>query len=664
MNNMPTDNYLKKELYELIKTDERIFDFIQESSLDGLWYWDLENPENEWMNPKFWSVLGYNPDEMPHKSSAWQNIINQDDFKIAIENFTEHCENPNHPYDQIVRYTHKNGSIVWIHCRGMAIRDKNGIPIRMLGVHHDISEIIKKEQEFVQTKNRLEKKEELYRTTFEDAAVGIAHVDLNGCFINVNNKYCNITGYSKEELYKMNISDITYPEDLLIEQEYIDQVLSNKVADYTFEKRLIHKDGHTIWIILFSNVIRDENNQIRFAVATISDITEQKTLKDEIIKAKKKAEQSNKLKTAFLQNMSHEIRTPLNSIIGFSEMITSPKITDEKRQLCTDIIVKSGFQLLTIVNDILTISAIDTGQEELNKENICINSLILDIEAVFKQQLEGKKVKIKAIKPLPNADAEILTDKTKLTQILTNFLSNAIKFTPVGEIEFGYTLNNAELEFFVKDNGIGIHKSKHGIIFERFVQADESIVVDYGGTGLGLSICKGFAEMLGGNITLESDKGKGATFYFTIPYKPVQGKNTSTAKNFPENLFRNENYTILVAEDVEANYLYIEVLFKDGIEGSYNLIHAKNGKEAVEICTANKNIDLVLMDIKMPIMNGHEATGKIKKTSPNLPIIAQTAYSTESDKQLALKHGCDDFISKPLDKEKLFKLMTKYLNVK
>ncbi len=141
------DNYLKKELYELIKTDESIFDFIQESSLDGLWYWDLEKPEEEWMNPKFWTVLGYNPEEMPHKSTAWQNIINQDDLKVATENFSRHCENPDHPYDQIVRYTHKNGSTVWIRCRGMAIRDKNGKPVRLLGAHTDISDIKRQEVE-------------------------------------------------------------------------------------------------------------------------------------------------------------------------------------------------------------------------------------------------------------------------------------------------------------------------------------------------------------------------------------------------------------------------------------------------------------------------------------------------------------------------------------
>lgn len=806
---MPKSSYLKKELYELIKKDDKIFDFIQHSSLDGMWYWDLENPENEWMNERFWTVLGYNPNEMPHKSSAWQKIINQDDLKEALHNFTKHCEDPNHPYDQIVRYTHKNGSTVWIRCRGLAIRDKDGKAIRMLGAHHDITAIkrgelllkekneeyellnkkllkineelyqakkkaensearfrnlfehhsaimlliepetgkiidanrsavqfygydlstlkskfiqdinqlnqeqIKKERlralaikcnyfifphklsngkirtvevhstpiqyEGKQTlfsiihdvterekakkslekaKGKLEKNEELYRSTFKYAAVGIAHVDVNGNLTKVNDRFCEIIGYSKEELYGLNISDISDPEDLLTEQEYIKQILSNKINTYALEKRYIHKDGHSIWVILFSNVVRDKNNNIRFAVATISEITEQVKLKDRIIEAKEKAEKSDKLKTAFLHNMSHEIRTPLNSIIGFSERLSSSSVPEEKKLLYTDIIIKSGFQLLSIVNDVLTMSAIDTGQEIVENEIVNINSLLLDIEKVFTQKTNHQKFSLQLFNAQPDIDAFTLTDKTKLKQILTNLVSNAIKFAPKGTIKVGYSINDSMIEFFVNDNGIGIDISMHEAVFERFVQADERIQTNYGGTGLGLSICKGLVELLGGQIWVESELGKGSTFYFTIPYNPSLIENNDAPS--PLNLRKNNskvNITALVAEDHMLNFIYLEECLK---ELNFNVIRAKNGAEAVEVCKTNKSIDIVFMDIKMPVMDGYAASMLIKELRPKLTIIAQTAFASNIEIEKFGK-AFDDYLTKPITTKKLIDILNKHI---
>ena len=192
--------YLKKELYELIRTDESIFDFIQEGSLDGLWYWDLENPENEWMNEKFWTVLGYDPAEMPHKSSAWQSIINQDDLKVAFDNFTKHCENPNHPYDQIVRYKHKNGSTVWIRCRGLAIRDKKGKPIRMLGAHHDITGNKNIELELLKAKEKSEENEKRFRNSIENSPIPTVISGIDGKLPFLNKIFIQTYGYTLEDI--------------------------------------------------------------------------------------------------------------------------------------------------------------------------------------------------------------------------------------------------------------------------------------------------------------------------------------------------------------------------------------------------------------------------------------------------------------------------------
>jgi PAS domain S-box-containing protein len=665
----------------------------------------------------------------------------------------------------------------------------------LFSVIHDITERKKAEEELVISNNLLEKNEELYRNTFEEAAIGIAHVDVAGKFSKVNNKFCTITGYSQDELFKMNVSDLTHPDDLNAEQEYVNQVLSHKTNTYTLEKRYIRKDGNIIWVALNSSVVLDKNHQIRFAIATISDITEQKALEnaliiskeklernevelkrtqqfthigswyldvatnevtwteelykmygfdptlppppytehmklftpesweilstslaktretgipyelelmtikkdgkngwvwvqgeavkdekeniiglwgaaqditvrkqgeEELIKTKEKAEESNRLKSSFLHNMSHEIRTPLNAIIGFSERISSPKITYEKRQFYSDIIVKSGFQLLSIVTDILTISAIDTEQEEVNYENVNINSLISDLKEIFDQQIDKQRVRLKTLKPLADNDALILTDKTKLTQVLTNLLSNAIKFTSKGEIVFGYSLNNSLLEFFVKDNGIGIDKSKHELIFERFVQADDGIHIDYGGTGLGLSICKGFIELLGGKIWVESELGKGATFRFTIPYKPEGTKDgyNNMLLTDPNQKSFSENKTVLVAEDQIFNFIYLEEYLKDL---NYKVIHAKNGQEAVEICHNNESIDIVLMDIRMPVMDGHTASLLIRELRPDIKIIAQTAYAINVEVE---KYGdaFDDYLTKPITSEKIKNILLKYCN--
>jgi len=793
-------HYLKSELYKLIKTDESIFDFIQDSSLDGLWYWDLESPEEEWMNPKFWTVLGYNPEEMPHKSSAWQQIINQDDLKVSFDNFIKHCEDPNHPYDQIVRYTHINGSTIWIHCRGMAIRNENGKPIRMLGAHHDITEIKHSELELI--KEKAEESELLKNKLVANIGDVIVIIDHQS-----NNRYKSpnvekLFGWKPEELIGNNAYDNVHPDDLEQARIFIDSLLNAPNKTGTTEVRYRHKNGNYTWIeFTGSNLFHDpiingilgnyhdiserKNAEIELikvqekanrytemilssqAVANIcsystnlieedleksiwecspefykifgidetyphtiagwagfihpdfheelvayhesvvkkrisfnkeykiirindgaerwvhgtgelvydthgnpvrmhgaiQDITEIKKTEDELIKSKEKAVEANLLKTVFINNMSHEIRTPMNGIIGFSEMLDKPDISPEKRKYFSKIVQNSSHQLLRIIDDILEISTLETKQEGLNETEFCLNDLLMDLFSIFNLKSNLRNIPLYLKKALHDDQSHIVSDKTKLNKILSNLLENALKFTSEGFVELGYYVDNANLILYVKDTGIGISPKNHEIIFERFAQEEKDFSRKQGGLGLGLSICKENAELIGGKITLESEKGKGSTFFVTIPYKSAQFKNNNTKENFERFEKTDDKYTILIAEDEEVNYLYIEVLFEDEIDGNYKLIHAKNGKEAVEICFSNNTIDLVLMDIKMPIMNGYEATEKIKEKFPNLPIIVQTAYSTESDKQLALKHGCDDFISKPIDKVKLFGMINKYLIV-
>jgi len=384
------------------------------------------------------------------------------------------------------------------------------------------------------------------------------------------------------------------------------------------------------------------------------EIVEKKRISLSLVIAKEKAEESDRLKTAFLQNMSHEIRTPLNAISGFSGMLNKPELSEEKRKSFVSIIQNSSNQLISIVSDILTISSLETKQEKTNINKVCINNIIVDLLSIFKQQALNQNISLYAKQQLNDKQSEIFSDKTKITQILTNLLTNALKFTHEGFIEFGYNLKETELEFYVKDSGIGIKTELHEKIFERFRQADKSINKLYGGTGLGLAISKSFTDLLGGKIWVQSEIEKGSTFYFTVPYKPVNEIDKITTPTR-----QNENFkTILVAEDEEYNFLFLEELL---IDMDLKIIHAKDGKETVEICKTNSKIDLILMDIKMPIMTGDTAAKLIKEFRQDLIIIAQSAYGLEQE--LERYSGIfDDYVTKPIKENELKEKLLKYIN--
>jgi len=443
-------------------------------------------------------------------------------------------------------------------------------------------------------------------------------------------------------------------------------VNTRTVFNLFFDKVFKSKEKQTCEVIIategnlpiYVNIDGIVNQNNEFCFLTLIDITERKLAEIKLLQAKEHAEESDRLKTSFLQNMSHEIRTPMNAICGFSGQLIKHDITDEKRKKFVSIIQNSCYQLLSIVTDILTISSIETKQEKLNISKTSINNLLLDLLSIFKLQSSNQNISLFIKKQLTDKQAEVYTDETKITQILTNLISNSLKFTHNGFIEFGYNLKTdiepTEMEFYVKDSGIGINSEMQEKIFERFLQANKSIQVNYGGTGLGLSISKGFVELLGGKIWVQSELGKGSTFYFTIPYKPVNEiDNTNSISLQKENIT-----TILVAEDVEYNFLVIEEMLNDT---DFKIIHAKDGKETVEICKSNTNINLILMDIKMPVMDGHEAAKLIKEFRPDLIIIAQSAYALKDEIK---KYGdiFDDYITKPIKETELKQKLMKYVN--
>jgi len=383
---------------------------------------------------------------------------------------------------------------------------------------------------------------------------------------------------------------------------------------------------------------------------------------EDLLQARKKAEESDRLKSAFLANMSHEIRTPMNGILGFADLLKNPNLTGEKLQKYISIIEKSGDRMLNIINDIVDISKIEAGLMTSDIKEAIINEQTEYVYTFFKPEAEAKGIKFSFKNTLPQKEAIIKTDREKLYAILTNLVKNAIKYTREGAIEFGYHLKKhnefVELEFYVKDTGIGIPIGRQEVIFERFIQADIADKMAYQGAGLGLAITKAYVEMLGGKIWVESEEGIGSTFYFTLPYRGKPVKETIDQQHEP--LGKSEatrKLKILIAEDDEVSGILIESYIK--MFGNETL-KAKTGIEAIEACRNNPDIDLVLMDIRMPGMEGYEATKQIREFNREVIIIAQTAYGLTGDRGKSLEAGCNDYIAKPINKTELQAMIQKH----
>jgi len=512
--------------------------------------------------------------------------------------------------------------------------------------------VLRSAKELREMKARLIAENELRKLSraVEQSINSVLITDVNGIIEYVNASCIGFTGYSKEELIGNNprifSSGLTSREDYDL---MWDTIRSGK--EWKGEIQNKKKSGEIYWEAVSISPILDINDKITHYVGIKEDITVRKNLTNDLIKAKEKAEESDRLKTSFLHNISHEIRTPLNSIIGFSGFLTDPELSTEKRQYFSDIIIQSSSQLLSIISDIVNIATIEAGQEKITENEINLNSVLKLVHDHFIIKAKMKNISLEYTCSLSEDECFIISEEVKLIQILNNLIGNALKFTKEGSINFGCELKETNLRFFVKDTGIGIAAEMHGLIFERFRQVESTTTRQFGGSGLGLSISKAYIELLGGKIWLESEPGKGATFYFTLPYnKSKKSPQANLHHSQSEIIELRELKTILIAEDEDTNFILLEEFLSDS---NLKIIRAINGFDAVEICKSNKAIDMILMDIKMPMMDGYEATIQIRKISPDLPIIAQTAYYSESNKNKALECGCSDYVSKPIRQDEL-----------
>ncbi len=517
---------------------------------------------------------------------------------------------------------------------------------RFYSIVHDVTERKQAESALKESKERFE-------ATIDAAEIGTWEWNVQTGEAIFNNRWFEMVGYTSEELAPVSIQtwiDLAHPDDFKESMANIEKHFNGNSEHYECECRMKHKNGQWIWILDRGKLLtRTKDGKPLRMLGTHSDITERKLA----------AEESDRLKTAFIANMSHEIRTPMNGILGFSELLKEPHLSGDEQAEYIDLIHQSGERMLNLINSLMDISKIDAKEAKLQKTETSVNKLLRDIEAFFKLEVSKKGLHLTSTTGLTDEESVIETDSIKLNQVLTNLIQNALKFTSKGGIDFGYTRKDDMLEFYVIDSGIGISSAIKEKIFERFHQVNNSLTRNHEGAGLGLSISKAFVEMMGGMIRVDSVEGAGSTFCFTLPYNPVNIHESTSLSGQALSEKDPPSLTILIAEDDDVSTL----LLKRNLKGeNITILCAENGWEAVELVEHHPEINLVLMDIKMPVMNGYEATRLIKLHRPDLSVIAQSAFTSKEERDKAYEAGCDNFITKPISKSELLEMMQALLN--
>jgi PAS domain S-box-containing protein len=630
-----TDEYAKRE--KLIVNDQAI-----RNSVNGIAIADLSG-NLTFVNDSFVRLWGYSKAEDVlgrQTSEFWENPEEANEVirEIGISGF----------FAGEMRCRRADNSMADLHLSASIITGSDGSPVAMFGSFIDITAQKKAEKELAHS-NELQK----YIIEHTRSSIAVHDTDMN--YIYVSERYYRDMHLDNRDIVGFNHYDI-FPDLPEFIKAAHKRAMNGEVVQAEGDL-MFWPDGSIDWADWQCRPWYKADGATGGIIIYIEVITGRKKAEEELVAAKEKAEESDRLKTAFLNNISHEIRTPMNAIVGFSSLLIDPDLTDKSKDSFIDTIIQSSNQLLAIISDIVDISNVEAGIVRLSEDTVMINELLRRQEDLFRLKAKEKGLVLKCSLPLPDEEAVTVADTAKLTQILTNLLNNAFKFTTEGVIEFGYTIKKSLIEFFVSDTGIGIPVDELTRIFDRFYQVDNELSRVYQGTGIGLSISKAYTELMGGTIWVGSDPGKGSVFHFTLPKKKPAVKGADVVTEKLENPFRG-TYHILVAEDDELNLILLKkYLFVPGLKAKF----VTNGEEAVSYCTSGEHIDLVLLDLKMPVMNGFEAARIIREHLPHVPVIAQTAYAISDDRERALSAGCVDLITKPFRKESLLLKIKQHL---
>jgi PAS domain S-box-containing protein len=677
---------------EKLKASEMRYRRLFESAKDGILILDFETGNIVDANPFILTIIDYPLEEILGKK-LWEIGLfsNKEQSELA---FTELQTNGYIRFEDmpIVR---KNGKITEVEFVSNVYMEGN-VKVIQCNVR-DITE-----RKIIE--DALFQYEKLLSKTQEIAHIGSYHYNLITGEIKWSNEMYNIFGVQKEafNLTLASFIDCIHTDDRSAMLNWI-ELTKNDIDAGDLDFRVLKPDK-TVRNLLGTGILQLENEgKSRKIMGSIQDITIRKTIEKELIEserylneqnmrfislnkeyltlneklinslkhvqqinteliaAKVKADESDMLKTAFLANMSHEIRTPMNAILGFSSFLLEPDLSKEKISDFVRIINASSQQLMSVISDIIDISKIEAGMININMETVSVNNLMSEIYTTYREVVELKNLCLYYSSGTSDDIVQVNSDGNRIKQVLCNLLNNAIKFTQAGKIEFGFNIKTDFIEFYVTDTGMGIAPADQTLIFERFRQIAKSDSQIYNGNGLGLSISKSLVEKMGGTLTVDSALGLGSTFVFTIPYQKGQQNSVSgSVLTVPQVAVKRwKEKTILIVEDERINHYYLEEALSNSM---VKILHAWDGREAVELVKRHPEISMVLMDIKMPVMNGFEATKLIKLMRPELPIVAQTAYSLEQDRAEILQSGFDHYLSKPISKEMLIETIASYLN--
>ncbi len=644
-----------------LRESEAMYRNLVEKLPDGIYKSTREGRIVE-VNPAMVAMLGYDSKEELIATDIKTKLYFEPEEREILAQKKELDEM------EIYRLKKKDGSELWVEDHGWYNLDENSNIIFHEGIMRDITERR-------QVQIALRESEELFKSVVNNSDDLTTLSDENDILLFISPQCLKILGAPGEKYLGKKMPYTILPQDAATALQLWKQLKETGAEIRDYEYRIIDGQNYTRWVSHSAKRVTGNGKIIGYQ-STIRDITERKQAEKELIIAKEHAEESDRLKSAFLANMSHEIRTPMNGILGFAELLRNPDLTAEQQQSYISIINKSGVRLLNTINDIVDISKIESGQMKVLFSEVNINEQIEFIYDFFSPESIQKGLHLSFKTGLPADDANLITDKEKVLAVLTNLVKNAIKYSDHGSIEFGYHLKPAsgntrgkggnldyggEMEFYVKDTGIGIPFNRQQAIFERFIQADIADTRAFQGAGLGLSISKAYVEMLGGKIWLQSEENIGSVFYFTIPFYSVAEERKEAVIEIPavRGISPGANLKILIVEDDETSEMLISYTVNPFAR---DVVKVRTGGASIEACRKNPDIDLVIMDIKMPGMDGLEATRQIRKFNKNVIIIAQTAYGLLGDKEKAIEAGCSDYISKPVDLGELRGLIRKYFN--
>lgn len=635
---------LKQQERKLRITEKRYRSLI-EYAADGVVIINIKG-EFQYISPSATRHFGYTEDEAIGKPG--DHFTHPDDLPYVLNELGKVMADPGYQPKISYRFRKKDGTYRWIETTFtnlLAVEGINGLVL-------NFTDITEKRQQW----KRLEESETNLKVIIENSRDSIWAIDADYRIIYVNDIFVQAFEQAFGKILERGTNVVeALPHDLAaVWKHRYDRVLGNE--QFVLNDCIVANEKEFHIEVSFKPILVHE--KVIGASVYARDITAKVRYEQDLINAKNKAEESERLKSVFLQNMSHEIRTPMNGIIGFLDLLKEPDLTEAEKEKYISIVEKSGQRLLNTINDIIEISKIEVNQVEVRHESMNIQDYMIYLKDFFNKDAASKGVELILSEYLQGKEAFIVTDRPKFESICTNLLNNAVKFTDKGSISFGCRSVDGKLIIWVKDTGIGIPASRLEAVFDRFVQADLNITRPHEGSGLGLSITKAYTEMLGGTIEVQSEQGKGTLFTVSFPHQ-LSGKQDPAESVEPVQVVAGRNNPlILLAEDDQTNLTVLEWML---VSEQFRVIKATTGQEAVKIFSGTPDIALILMDLKMPDLNGLEATKMIRQSNDRIPIIAQTAYALSGDRQKAIEAGCTDYIAKPIRKTDLIRMIRKYI---